>query len=289
MIKLDGGLSTALEDLGADLKSILWTGKLIGSAPELLRKAHINFIEAGAQIISSASYQISYIGKNISGLDDDEVTQLLSKSTEIAKSAVVSNNKYKKVKVAASIGPYGAALGDGSEYRGNYQVTNEYLREFHARRIEVLAQTKPDLFAVETIPSASEAKIIQELLDQSEIPYWISFSCKDSKNICEGDSFAKAVSSLISSNNLIAVGINCTNPNYVEDLLQSVSEIKEKQKIDLVVYPNLGKNWDAHTKTWLGLSIDFDIKIPLWKDLGATYIGGCCGVGPKELAQLKVN
>ena len=91
MIKLDGGLSTALENLGADLKSILWTGKLIGSAPELLRTAHINFIEAGAQIISSASYQISYIGKNISGLDDDEVTQLLRKSTEIAKSAVVSN------------------------------------------------------------------------------------------------------------------------------------------------------------------------------------------------------
>ena len=118
MIKLDGGLSTALEALGADLKSILWTGKLVGSAPELLRKAHINFIEAGAQIISSASYQISYIGKNISGLDDDEVTQLLIKSIEIAKSAVVSNDKYKKVKVAASIGPYGAALGDGSEYRG---------------------------------------------------------------------------------------------------------------------------------------------------------------------------
>lgn len=289
MLKIDGGLSTALERRGANLNSILWTGKLIGDAPEILEQAHTDFINCGAQIITTASYQISFIGEQVSGLADSEVTRLLVAATAIAKRAKQNaiesgNSKRSKVEVAASIGPYGAALGDGSEYRGNYAISNQELQEFHSRRIEVLLDSKPDLFAVETIPSIKEAIIIQEILSQESFPYWISFTCKDELKICEGDLFSDAVAALKSDTKMLAIGLNCTNPNYVESLLNSA-----KTPTDLIVYPNLGKTWDANTKTWIGEAVDFNLAVPRWIELGAKYIGGCCGVGPAELSELKLN
>ncbi len=208
MIKIDGGLSTALEELGADLKSVLWTGELIDKNPDQIIAAHRAYVDAGAKILISSSYQVSFIGEAKSGINDQTVSRLLVKSTELAKQASIGSD----AKVAASIGPYGAALGDGSEYRGNYQISDEQIREFHSRRIEILAETKPDLFAVETIPSIREARIIEELIINTKIPYWISFSCKDELHISEGDTFEDAIGALEKSPNRLAVGVNCTDP-----------------------------------------------------------------------------
>lgn len=277
VIKIDGGLSTALEEQGADLKSILWTGELIDLNPDAIINAHRSYIEAGAKVIITSSYQVSYIGEEKTGKSDEGITNLLKRSTKLAQIAATDSD----TKVAASIGPYGAALGDGSEYRGNYQISESALRDFHKRRIEVLAATNPDLFAIETIPSITEAKIIEELVMNTKIPYWISFSCKDERNISEGDSFEAAISALVKSENRIAVGINCTDPRFVSSLLKSV-----RSREPFVIYPNAGRVWDAETKVWVGDSLGFNQYISEWTNLGAEFIGGCCGVGPKEIASL---
>lgn len=289
MIKLDGGLSTALERLGANLKTILWTGDLIAASPHLIEQAHLDFIRAGAEIITTASYQISFIGEQTSGLQDTEVSNLLRSSTKIAQSArekAIDLGHSSSIKVAASIGPYGAALGDGSEYRGHYEVSEKVLRDFHLRRIAVLLESQPDLFAVETIPSIIEAQIVQEILMEMKVPYWISFSCKDEKAISEGDSFAEAISSLQLDKNLIAAGVNCSNPSFIASLLESVNQ---KSKPEFIVYPNLGRSWDAKKKVWIGEAVQFQEVIPSWQKLGAKYIGGCCGIGPAELSEINLN
>jgi len=277
MIKIDGGLSTALEELGADLKSILWTGELIEKSPDQIIAAHRAYVDAGAKVVITSSYQVSFIGEAKSGINDQTVSRLLVKSTELAKQALIGSD----AKVAASIGPYGAALGDGSEYRGNYQISDEQLREFHSRRIGILAETKPDLFAVETIPSLKEARIVEELIINTNIPYWISFSCKDELHISEGDTFEDAIGALKKSPKRLAVGINCTDPRFISSLLKSV-----RSKEPFVIYPNAGRVWDAESKIWIGDPLGFNQYISEWTDLGAEYIGGCCSVGPKEIASL---
>ena len=279
MIKIDGGLSTALEELGADLKSILWTGDLIDKNPERIIAAHRAYIDAGAKFVISSSYQVSYIGEDKTGKSDDEITKLLEKSTELAQIAKGKTD----TKIAASIGPYGAALGDGSEYRGNYLISNEELKEFHRRRIEVLARTEPDLFAVETIPSVREAKIVEDLINKINIPYWVSFSCKDESHISEGDTFEDAILSLEKSPNRLAVGINCTDPRFISPLLRSV-----RSRESFVIYPNAGRVWDAESKIWVGEKLGMNKYLKDWSDLGVSYLGGCCGIGTSEIAALEI-
>jgi homocysteine S-methyltransferase len=279
MIKIDGGLSTALEEQGLDLNNILWTGAILETDSQKVVTAHKSFIEAGAKIIISSSYQISYIGESITGRSDTQISALLRKSTLLAREAVENCN----VKVAASIGPFGAALGDGSEYRGNYDVSNENLHDFHRKRIEVLAETKPDLFAVETIPSAQEAKIIQELLRNYDIPYWISFTCKNSREISEGELLSDAIADLNKDPNLIAAGINCTNPTFLPPLLESV-----KSGIPLVIYPNSGQIWDSDQKKWRGKAEELNLYIDLLARSNVEYLGGCCGYGSKEIQALPI-
>jgi len=145
VIKLDGGLSTALENNGNKLTTSLWTGELIRTNPAQITKAHLDFINAGAQIIITSSYQLSYTGCGARGWSEDETNQALIASTLLAKNAVIESGK--DVKVAASVGPYGASLADGSEYKGNYGVSKQVLKDFHAKRLEILISTSPARFS----------------------------------------------------------------------------------------------------------------------------------------------
>ena len=88
--------------------------------------------------------------------------------------------------IAASVGPYGATMADGSEYHGNYGLTDQALREFHKDRLFLLDQTAADILACETIPSQQEAHILHDLLLETETPAWVSLSCKDGGHINDG-------------------------------------------------------------------------------------------------------
>ena len=277
MTLLDGGFSTALEQLGNSLNTSLWSGELLKTHPDQIRAAHKLFVDAGAQIVITSSYQITYPGCAARGWSKDEVTQALTESTELAR--------FPGVRVAASVGPYGAYLADGSEYRGNYGLTKQQLKDFHCERLEVLIATNPDLLAVETIPELTEAEAIIELISEIKpsMPFWISFSCKSESDLCSGEKFSDAVSLVNASSSAIAVGINCTKPGFIESLLKSASS-----KLPFVVYPNSGREWDADAKKWLGpIDTSFEIKdIHAWKSLGATIIGGCCGVSPSDISEI---
>jgi len=280
IIKLDGGLSTALENNGNKLTTSLWTGELIRTAPAEITKAHLDFINAGSQVIISSSYQLSYLGCGNRGWSEAETDAALRASTKLAKDAV--NRSGKDVKVAASVGPYGAALADGSEYKGNYGVSKSVLKDFHARRLEVLIATSPDLLALETMPDTFEVEVLLELLGDCPIPFWVSYSCKAGNQTNAGQSFAQAVAI---ADNAIAVGINCTPPDLITELLHSA-----QRHNPYVVYPNSGRTWDAVKKEWVGSKgSGFNHElINQWKDAGAQYIGGCCGIGADEIAAISL-
>ena len=280
MIKLDGGLSTALENNGNKLTTSLWTGELIRSNPAQITKAHLDFINAGAEIIITSSYQLSYSGCSERGWSEQETDQALITSTKLAKDAATQSGK--SVKVAASIGPYGASLADGSEYKGNYGVTKSVLKDFHSKRLELLISTSPDYLALETMPDTFEVEILLELLKDCPIPFWISYSCRQGNQTNGGQSFQAAVDL---AKEAMAVGINCTRPELITDLLRSASSSKP-----FIVYPNSGRVWDAKHKVWTGSgSAGFsDQLISEWVGAGAQIIGGCCGISAAEIADLSI-
>ena len=280
MFKLDGGLSTALENNGNKLTTSLWTGELIGTNPAQITKAHLDFINAGAQIIITSSYQLSYTGCSARGWSEDETNQALIASTQLAKKAVTESSK--DVKVAVSVGPYGASLADGSEYKGNYGVSKAVIRDFHARRLEILISTSPDYLALETMPDTFEVEVLLELLSDCPIPFWVSYSCKAGNKTNAGQDFQSAVDLTQSA---MAVGINCTKPELITDLLRSAKSNKP-----YVVYPNSGRVWDAENKVWTGsAAVGFSNDlIRQWVAAGAEIVGGCCGIGAVEIADLSI-
>jgi homocysteine S-methyltransferase len=273
---LDGGLATALEDLGNTFTSELWTGELLKSAPDQIREAHAAFVKAGAEIIITSTYQVSFPGCIAKGWTHQEVVDALKNSIQLARDA-------NSPKVAASLGPYGAYLADGSEYRGNYDATEAELREFHKERLEILIGCKPEYLAIETIPEIREARVLLQLLKDlnNTIPVWIAFSCRDDLRLSSGEYFKDAarVSKELGAD---YIGINCTSPELVTSLLESAKEYGP-----FVVYPNAGRTWNEKLKRLEGSAVKLsDEHIQQWADCGATIIGGCCGIGPKEIAQV---
>lgn len=274
---IDGGLSTALEQLGNTLDTALWTGALLNDHQDQIRNAHQLYVDAGAEVLISSSYQLSYIGGLERGWSETQVEDAFNSSTELAR--------FANVQVAASIGPYGAYLADGSEYRGNYGLSEDDLKEFHRRRLKTLINTRPDLLAIETIPELTEARALLSLLAELniDIPAWVSFSCTSETQISSGESFADAVQLVNRSPHVAAIGINCTAPALVEPLLRYASSSKP-----FIVYPNSGREWDAESKRWLGPEAGFEPSlVKRWKAAGAVGIGGCCGVGPGAITLLK--
>ena len=274
---LDGGFSTALEQLGNTLTTALWSGELLKSRPDQIRAAHQLFAEAGADVLITSSYQVSYAGCMALGWTKDDVDQALAASTALAR--------FPGVKVAASVGPYGAYLADGSEYRGNYGLTKDELKAFHRERLAALIATSPDLLAVETIPELTEAEAIIELISEIDpaMPFWVSFSCASGSELASGERFADAVALVNASGSAVAVGANCVKPTFVAELLGAAPS-----RIPFVVYPNSGRTWDATTKQWHGATASGFTQrdVETWMSLGATVVGGCCGVSPAEIAGL---
>lgn len=291
---VDGGLATELEANGADLNDPLWSAKCLLSSPDLIKKVHLDYLEAGANIIISASYQGTIQGFQSRGFSLNESEALLRRSVEIACEArdifqkTNAASKKQPILVAASVGSYGAYLADGSEYSGDYgkSVTLETLKDFHRRRVQVLAESGPDLIAFETIPNKIEAQAYAEILEEENIniPAWFSFNSKDGVNVVSGDSLTECASIANSCNKVVAVGINCTPPRFIHNLILSIKKVTEKP---IVIYPNSGETYDADKKEWVvstGVTDeDFVSYVSKWRDAGASLIGGCCRTTPRTI------
>jgi homocysteine S-methyltransferase len=275
---LDGGLSTALSELGCDLSHELWTARLLSENPGAIVAAHTAFLDAGAEVLITSSYQASVDDFVRNGATADEARTLLQSTTRLARQAVGDRSAV----VAASVGPYGAVLADGSEYRGDYALSNGELVVFHRDRVRLLAETEPDWWGCETIPTAAEAVAMGLALSTVQrLPTWMTFTCRSGTHTFGGDRIEDAVTAALSACDLTAVGVNCTAPGFVPELLERMRRVTD---LPLVAYPNSGQSWDADNKVWIGDPGATDVTA--WVAAGAEYIGGCCGVGPSELAHL---
>lgn len=286
---VDGGLSTALEEAGHRLDDRLWTARLLIDDPEAIVAAHLAFLRAGARVLITSSYQASEEGLVAAGLAPDEAITALRSTTALAvearrRFAAEDPEGAGDVLVAASVGPYGATLGDGSEYRAPV-VEEATLIAFHSARLRLLVDTQPDLLAIETISSSREARAIGRALDGlAPMPAWMSFTCRDGATTWGGDPIEEAVTAAVAIPSVIAVGVNCTAPADVAALLERIGRVTD---LPLVAYPNGGQSWDAVAKDWTGAQAGLaGPDVAVWVGLGAEYLGGCCGVGPSGVAAL---
>ncbi len=285
---LDGGLATELEANGHDLSDRLWSARLLLTDPGAIETAHLAYFRAGARVATTASYQASLEGFEVAGLGREAALRLIALSVELARGA---RDRYRAetgdeglLLVAGSVGPYGAMLADGSEYRGDYDPGPAALAEFHRPRIHALAEAGADILAFETIPTMREAEVLIDLLDEVETPAWLSYSCRDGNSTSAGEPIEAAVA-VGAHPRIVAVGINCTAPRHLPALLAAARTATD---LPLIAYPNGGERWDAATRRWLaedGGAYDPAV-VASWTGLGATWLGGCCGTGPAEIAAL---
>lgn len=277
---IDGGLSTELTRLGAQIRGELWTGKALLENPELVEQAHRSYVAAGAEVVITSSYQLSRQGFQEIGLTAADANAALRESIRVARAAVAGTNS----QVAASVGPYGAVLHDGSEYRGDYKVSQAFLEDFHAERIEVLLQEDPDLLAVETIPNLVEARALKAVLATFEIPRWIAFTAESETKLWSGENIDEAIAEVSALDNLVAIGFNCVDPRLVSDLTRLV---KAHAGVQAIAYPNRGGQWDSNAGQWIGQEprelIDW---LPEWRDAGLDWVGGCCGTDSSDISKL---
>ena len=292
-VVLDGGLATELEAAGHRLDTALWSAALLRSNPAAIVSAHRAYLDAGAEVVTSASYQASREGYAQFGIDGPEADRLIVSSVAHAREACdahgAAHPDRPARRVAASIGPWGAIRHDGSEYTGAYAVTAEVLRRFHAPRLALLDAAGADLLAVETIPSRPEAEVLAGLLDGCRTPAWVSFSCRDARAISDGSDLAEVARQFVGHRTVFALGINCTAPRHLPTLIRTLRE--NAPGLSVVVYPNSGELYDAAANSWSGTADTgaFVTAAEGWFAAGADYIGGCCRIGPAHIASLRAR
>jgi homocysteine S-methyltransferase len=284
---IDGALATELEARNHDLDHPLWSAIVLRDYPDSIRRVHLDYYLAGADIAITASYQAATSGLSEHfGMDEHAASGLIKQSVLLAQQArdqAYEKGVTRKLLVAGSVGPYGAYLADGSEYRGDYALTKEQFQVFHRPRIQALIEAGVDLLAIETMPKYEEISVVLEML-RDEFPgtiAWLSCTLNDNHRLSDGTPLETLMDRLNQhANNLLAVGINCVPMKIARDSLQLLRSLTD---LPLVCYPNSGETWDAQNHKWLlhGPTDDaVDIQARAWRATGATLIGGCCRTGP---------
>lgn len=290
-IIIDGALASELQRRGCDLNDSLWSAKVLIEQPDLIRQVHYDYFKAGADCATTASYQASPLGFAKKGISLDESIKLIKKSVELAQQAkeqyLTQIGKNKPLFIAGSVGPYGAYLADGSEYTGNYQLSEEEFIEFHQIRIQALIDAKADILACETLPNFAEIKALVKVLKQyPSMTAWFSFTLKDANHLSDGTPLKEVIDYLNNVDQVVSVGINCI---ALEEVTAALTVLQNLTRKPLIVYPNSGEQYDPTTKQWHKnhqYNCTFKNQLPTWLKLGAKLIGGCCQTTPKDIAEI---
>ena len=291
-ILIDGGLATQLEAQGCDIGNALWSASLLQTNPDAIVQATRAYLDAGAECVATASYQASREGFATLGLSADEASALMILSVDLA---LCARDEFLADKpdidfrplVAASIGPFGAMLHDGSEYAGKYGVSATALREFHEARLKLFDTSEADILAIETIPSRLEAEVLVDLLADCDTPAWVSFSCCDDTHISDGTPITDVVALFKDHPTVLAVGVNCTPPQFVPELIRKIRTAAPGKRV--IAYPNSGEVYRVEDNSWSGTVTPGDCATAAltWVDAGATIVGGCCRMGPKHIRAMR--
>lgn len=282
---LDGGLGTLLEQHGHDVAGSLWSARLLIDAPEAIVAAHAEYFAAGAQVAISASYQASFEGFAALGLDSERAAALMGESVRLARVAAGGPGGHlddsRDALIAASLGPYGAHLADGSEYRGDYGLDVAALRAWHQPRVDALLAADPHAIAAETIPSLAEVEAVVAAVSGTGVDTWISVTPSMGR-MRTGESLAEAFAIAASAPEVVAVGVNCCHPSEVLPAIDAAATTG----LPFIAYPNSGEEWDAKNRVWVeGTTFPPDL-VAQWCAAGARLIGGCCRVGPADIAAI---
>ncbi|MFF3997016.1 homocysteine S-methyltransferase [Streptomyces cyaneofuscatus] len=284
-VLLDGGLSNQLEAQGCDLSDALWSARLLADAPEQVEAAHLAYLRAGAQVLITASYQATFEGFGRHGIGPERTGALLARSVDLARRAAGAARRAdpeREIWVAASVGPYGAMLADGSEYRGRYGLTVRELERFHRPRVAALAEAGPDVLALETVPDMDEAEAVVRVAEETGLPLWLSYSVAGGRTRA-GQPLEEAFAVAAGREAVMAVGVNCCDPAEAEEAVRVAVEVTGKPA---VVYPNSGEGWDAEGRGWTGTGTFDPGRVRAWTGAGARLVGGCCRVGPDRIKEL---
>ncbi|MGA6169217.1 homocysteine S-methyltransferase [Streptomyces sp. NPDC012600] len=284
-VLLDGGLSDQLEAQGCDLSDALWSARLLADAPEQIEAAHLAYLRAGAQVLITSGYQATFEGFARRGIGPERAGALLARSVELARRASGAARRAgpgREVWVAASLGPYGAMLADGSEYRGRYGLTVRELERFHRPRVAAFAGAGPDVLALETVPDVDEAEAMVRVAEETGLPFWLSYSVAGGRTRA-GQPLEEAFAVAAGREAVVAVGVNCCDPAEAEEAVRTAVAVTGKPA---VVYPNSGEGWDAGGRGWTGRSTFDPGRVQAWTEAGARLVGGCCRVGPDRIEEL---
>ncbi|WP_328906377.1 homocysteine S-methyltransferase [Streptomyces sp. NBC_00234] len=279
-VLLDGGLSNQLEAQGCDLSDALWSARLLADAPHQIEAAHTAYVRAGAQVLITASYQATFEGFGRRGIGRARAAELLAGSVTLARRA--GEGAGRQIWVAASVGPYGAMLADGSEYRGRYGLPVSELERFHRPRVAALAAAEPDVLALETVPDLDEAEALLRVAGEYGLPVWLSYSVAGDRTRA-GQPLAEAFAVAAGNAQVVAVGVNCCEPADADRAVETAAAVTGKP---VVVYPNSGERWDARRRAWAGDSTFDAGRVRAWQAAGARLVGGCCRIGPSRIAEL---
>nr|WP_263314771.1 homocysteine S-methyltransferase [Mammaliicoccus sp. Marseille-Q6498] len=282
---LDGGLATTLEGYGCDLNSSLWSSEVLVHQPNKIKEAHQAFVDAGADVILTSTYQASFATFKSIGKSQAEIEQLFDVAVENVKEAVSDNQV-----IVGSLGPYGAYLSDGSEYTGQYEISNEDYIQFHQERIDALINRGVQDFVFETVPNFNEIKaIVQHIIPKysDDITFWISCTVNEHGDLSDGTRFERVCDFINAHEDSVPVfGINCSSVDSIELAI-------EKGLLNLpqiiALYPNGGNKFDPVNKTWSGKG-ENDLlvqKTKEWVEQGVRMVGGCCETTPEDIRKIK--
>lgn len=291
LLLLDGGLATELERRGKTLHPTLWSAECLSSEPDLIAEVHLDYLRAGANIITTATYQATVAGFEEAGFQSQLARDLIRSAMRIAEDAREAfreeqpQDSDRPIFVAASIGSYGAFTANGAEYTGDLGASRKQLHDHHMPRWEEIRSGDADIIAFETIPSIEELEVLMDLLgDAPDQEAWVALSCPDGEHLADGSHLSRVMEVILSRPSVLAVGVNCCSPVKVPGLLRKLGDLTSRP---LLAYPNSGEGWDADRREWSAGTLYNPPDAVSWRDLGCGIIGGCCRTSPSDINNLR--
>ena len=281
---LDGSMSFPMEHLGYNLKNKLWTGMALISDPDIIKNIHKDYINAGADYISTSTYQVSYDRLQNMGYQSSEIKKVFQKSIDLVKEAIKESRSKKEIKIVGSFGPFASYDPNASEYVGKYNSTDDEIKNFHLNNINIIEETDLDIILYETIPCLREIKVLSKVLSQTNKEIWISITCNENIEFRDGSSFKEACKIISQIEQITTLGINCFSPLLVEKALKELKKYSNKKTL---VYPNSGEKYNPKDKYWSGKNEFNNLMIKNWLSLSPDIIGGCCRVGYDNIKKMR--